>query len=119
MPRLAVLLVALWPLAVSAGGFAPVQDRNLFLQMITGRSLQIALYGLTLQVHPDGRISGSAMGRPVRGQWHWKDGYFCREMTWGKRDIPANCQLVEARGKDEMRFTTDRGAGQSAAFRLK
>lgn len=115
---LAACLFALLPLPLWAGGYAPVQDRAAFVDLVSGRNLKIALYGLALQVHPDGRITGAALGQAVSGQWDWRDGFFCREMTWGRRAIPANCQLVELREGREMRFTTDRGAGQSAVFRL-
>ncbi len=122
MPRhgrlILALILSLLPLSATAGGFAPVTDRGAFLELMRGRALHIALYGLALRVLDDGRITGTAMGRPVTGRWHWRDGYFCREMTWGTRPIAANCQLVEVRGR-EMRFTTDRGKGQGATFRLE
>jgi hypothetical protein len=34
-------------------------------------------------------------------------------------EIPYNCQLVEERGGEVMRFTVDRGTGDSASFRLR
>jgi len=40
-------------------------------------------------------------------------------MDWDGTAIKYNCQLVELRGSDEMRFTVDRGAGRSARFRLR
>ncbi len=119
LPAVAVTLsLSVSPDPARAGGFAPVAERARFVDLVRDRALRIALYGLALKVHDDGRISGSAMGRPVSGQWQWRDGYFCREMTWGTRPIAPNCQLVEVRGR-EMRFTTDRGKGQGATFRLE
>jgi len=103
----------------SAQEFTPVKDRSAFIDLVDGRELRIGLYGLSLSVLPDGRISGSAVGRSVTGNWSWQDGYFCRDMDWGERDIGYNCQLVEARGTSQMRFTVDRGAGQSATFTLR
>jgi len=74
---------------------------------------------LTLSVTADGAIQGRAAGRDVTGDWSWQEGYFCRKMMWGEREIPYNCQLVEIRNGDEMRFTVDRGAGDSATFKLR
>lgn len=102
-----------------AQDFVPVKDRSAFLDLVNGKELRIALYGLSLNVLPDGRISGSAVGRSVTGNWSWEDGYFCRDMDWGERDIGYNCQLVEVAGNRQMRFTVDRGAGQSATFALR
>ena len=104
--------------AGSAGAMEKLSDRTEFLNSLSGRSLTIGLYGLSLAVLPNGIIQGRAAGRDVKGEWTWQDGYFCRTMVWGKREIPYNCQLVEYDGR-EMRFTTDRGAGDYADFRLK
>lgn len=100
-------------------GFVPIKERSDFLNLVNGKELRIGLYGLSLNVTPDGRISGRAVGRAVTGNWQWDDGYFCRDMDWGDRDIGFNCQLVEADGSNRMRFTVDRGAGQSATFTLR
>lgn len=40
-------------------------------------------------------------------------------MRWGQREIPYNCQLVEAQGDRVLRFTVDQGRGDSADFRLR
>lgn len=113
---LTLLLLAAAP--AWADGYVPVRDRTEFMRLVEGRQLRIALYGLGLNVLPNGRIEGEAMGWSITGTWKWQDGYFCREMDWSGKAIPFNCQLVEVRG-DQLRFTVDRGAGQSAAFRLR
>jgi hypothetical protein len=123
MVRIALAL-ALLPFfaqgASAAGGdFAPVRDKGVFLDLLDGRALHIGLYSLSLNVTPDGRIAGSALGWDITGTWSWQDGYFCRELDWSGKEIPLNCQLVEARGDHEMRFTVDRGEGRSAKFNLR
>jgi hypothetical protein len=117
-PILAALFALLLTPAVAAAEFEPVREKQRFLSLVEGRELRMPLYGLKLQVLPDGRIRGSALGWGVTGSWSWRDGYFCREMDWSGMAIPYNCQLVEARGGQELRFTVDRGAGDSARFRL-
>ncbi|MCX7888829.1 MAG: dihydrodipicolinate reductase [Rhodobacteraceae bacterium] len=122
MNRFALVLViasAILPLRASADGFIPVTEKSRFMALVEGRELRLGLFRISLSVRPDGRIEGSALGWDVTGRWHWKDGYFCRELDWSGTPIPYNCQLVEAKGDRELRFTVDRGMGDSASFRLR
>ena len=114
---LAALLAVTLPLPAMA--YDAVSDEAAFLDLVEGRTLSLRLFGVSLEVLPDGTIAGQAQGEPVTGTWTWEEGYFCREMSWGDEAIPYNCQLVEARGDRRIRFTTDRGAGESAAFSLR
>lgn len=106
-------------LPATANDYEPVRDRASFLSLIEGRTLHLRLFRISLAVLPDGRIDGSALGWPVTGSWEWRNGYFCREMDWSGSPIPFNCQLVEAQGDDQMRFTVDQGEGEAATFRLR
>ena len=117
--RAFLLATVLFGLPANAETYAPVHDKQAFLQLISGRSLHIPMFNLRLGVLSDGTIEGSALGWAVSGTWDWNDGYFCREMDWSGTPIPHNCQLVEARGDRKLRFTTDRGAGDSASFDLR
>jgi hypothetical protein len=119
MLRLCTLLVLALPSVAGAEGFTPVTDKDRFLNLVQNRELRIGLYNLSLNVLPDGRIAGSALGWDITGQWSWKDGYFCREMDWSGMAIDYNCQLVEADGEQKLRFTVDQGKGDSATFRLR
>jgi hypothetical protein len=115
----ALALTVLSALPAQAAEFVPVTELPVFLDVIEGKELRIGLFGIALKVSPDGRIDGSASGQTVSGNWAWEDGYFCREMLWGDKEIPYNCQLVEVRDNAVIRFTVDRGAGDSAAFNLR
>ncbi|MCU0902883.1 MAG: dihydrodipicolinate reductase [Tabrizicola sp.] len=119
MLRLSTLLMLALPSVVSAEGFTPVKDKARFLDLVENRELRIGVYNLSLNVLPDGRIAGSALGWDITGSWDWKDGYFCREMDWSGMEIDYNCQLVEAQGAERLRFTVDQGKGDSATFRLR
>jgi len=116
---IALFLALALPFPALANDFVPVRDKGEFLSLVQDRELRLSLYGLTLNVLPDGRIEGEALGSPVTGTWTWNDGYFCREMGWNGRDIAYNCQLVEAQDASALRFTVDQGKGQSAVFRLR
>ena len=121
MPRLSVALtcalLAAFPLA--AQDFVAISDKDAFLTLLDGRDLRLGLLGIALAVNADGTIIGTASGSDVTGTWVWQAGFFCREMEWGTTAIPYNCQLVEARGTEAMRFTVDQGAGESAVFNLR
>lgn len=102
-----------------ANDYQPVMDKDAFLELVAGKELRNGLYDLSLFVTPDGQINGDALGWKITGTWSWKDGYFCREMDWEGYAIPYNCQLVETREGRIVRFTVDRGTGDSAQFRLR
>ena len=120
---LAMVMLILPALALpglaQANAFEPVRDKDAFLSLIKDKDLRIGLYNLTLKVTPDGRINGTALGWAISGSWRWEDGYFCRDMDWSGYAIPFNCQLVEAVDGSRVRFTSDRGQGQSASFGLR
>lgn len=113
-------ICAFLALSSPAVAFEPIQDYDAFLAAIEGRSL--GRMGIELRVQPEGSatgaISGQAFGRPVTGEWRWQDGYFCRTLGWGDRDLGFNCQAV-LRDGETLRFVSDRGEGQMADFRLR
>ncbi len=116
--RIAALaaLVTTASAAAAMAEYAKVSDREQFLQLVQGKTLSRTL--VSLQVTPEGGISGTGAVWDVTGHWSWQDGYFCRDLNWGGDDLGYNCQEVTANG-NSIRFTSDRGAGQSADFRLQ
>ncbi|MDO5756578.1 MAG: dihydrodipicolinate reductase [Rhodobacterales bacterium] len=97
-------------------GFAAVENRAAFVQIISGRDLR--RLGINVSVTPQGQISGRAFGYPVSGTWQWQGSYFCRDLHWGADHLGSNCQTVRISG-DTIRFTADRGTGQSADLTLR
>ena len=93
-----------------------ISERTDFENLVTDKKLERFL--ISLSVTGDGKIEGSAAGRNVSGDWNWIDGYFCRTLMWGERELKHNCQKVTFDGR-RLRFTSDRGAGQSASFALR
>ncbi len=106
-------------LPAAAESFSRISDRSAFVQTVQDKELRLGMFGVSLKVEEDGEIRGSALGWDIIGTWEWQDGYFCREMDWSGYPIPQNCQLVEAKGSEEIRFTVDKGAGDSASFKLR
>ena len=107
-------LVALQPTLADAG-FQRVETRSSFMTLVENKPLR--RFGIRLAVLPDGRIEGRAMGRDVTGSWDWEGGYFCRMLEHGATVFERNCQTVGVRG-DTVRFTADRGAGDTADLRI-
>jgi len=93
-----------------------ITDKNTFLNIVGNKIL--ARPFVSLQVLPDGKINGKGAGRTVTGDWSWNDGYFCRTMFWGSRELSYNCQAVDKVG-EKLRFTADQGAGMAADFSLR
>ena len=93
-----------------------VSSRSDFENLVINKKLERFL--ISLSVTSDGKIKGSAAGRNVSGDWNWIDGYFCRTLLWGKRELKYNCQEVTFDGR-RLRFISDKGKGQSASFALR
>ena len=93
-----------------------ITNRSDFENLVIEKKLKRFL--ISLSVASDGKINGSAAGRNVTGDWDWIDGFFCRTLLWGKRELKYNCQQVTFDGK-RLRFISDRGKGQSASFALR
>ena len=104
-------LVLLFTSAVSVTADTTIKVKADFERIVVGRDL--TLFAIRVIVSPDGQIKGRAYGTPVTGKWRWQDGFFCRDLYWGKRDLGPNCQEVKVHG-NKVRFTSDRGSGQHA-----
>jgi hypothetical protein len=112
----AAIVAILQPGQALANGFQQLEARSQFLSVIEGRKL--TRMGIELDVTPSGEIRGRAFGRPVVGAWNWQDGYFCRDLYWGQRNLGPNCQAVQLDGRT-IRFISDRGTGEFADLRLR
>ena len=93
-----------------------ITNRSDFGSLVIDKKLERFL--ISLSVNNDGKIKGSAAGREVIGDWDWIDGFFCRNLLWGKRELKYNCQEVTFDGR-RLRFISDEGKGQSASFALR
>jgi hypothetical protein len=101
---------------VAAEEFRQVEEREEFVGLVSGKAL--TRFGISLNVSPSGKIDGSAFGKPVTGAWRWNDGYFCRDLSFGTKNLGPNCQIVQVRGAT-LRFIADQGRGDRADLRLR
>ena len=116
MRSLPVLALSLMLAAPALADSERIESRDTFVSLVKDRSL--TRLGITLNVSPDGRITGRAFGKPVKGDWSWKQGLFCRTLYFGEQNLGENCQVVEKRGQS-LRFTADQGKGDFADLRLR
>ena len=115
--RILTLSCTLMALATAShADFAKVNDENEFIALVQGKTLTRPF--VSVRVTQAGQIEGTGARWEIRGNWSWQNGYFCRDLNWGGDDLGYNCQEVRADG-NRLRFTSDRGAGQSAVFRLE
>ncbi len=93
-----------------------VTSRDAFVALVDGKTLTRPL--VRLQVLSNGQITGKGATWEISGEWAWKGGYLCRSLIWGGDDLGYNCQEIKSDGS-RMRFTSDRGSGDSAEFSLR
>ena len=105
-------------LATSAMALETLTQRPEFVNAVAGHILEIPLLRIQLKVSDTGEIAGKGFGRDVTGTWEWTDGFFCRSMTWGGRELEYNCQRVATDGSSLI-FISDKGRGRSAKFSLR
>ena len=96
--------------------FSKVEDQDEFVALVKGKELKRPF--VNIEVSEAGEISGYGAAWPVTGKWTWREGYFCRDLFWAGDALGYNCQEVKAAG-DRIRFTSDKGEGDSAEFRLR
>ena len=94
-----------------------VQDQGQFVELVKGKTLTRPLVKLT--VSPNGQIEGRGSVWDIEGTWSWQNGYFCRDLFWGGDNMGYNCQEVQASADGQIKFTSDRGTGDSAVFTLR
>ena len=99
----------------ASADLAMISSQSDFLRLIAGKTLSRPL--IKIEVSEDGSISGKGARWAVTGDWMWRDGFFCRSLYWGGSELGYNCQEVRA-SEGRVRFTSDRGAGDSADCKL-
>ncbi len=96
--------------------FKPIDDRSSFVKLVQDKKLKVPF--VQLEVLLSGEVTGRGLGQPVNGTWTWKDNYFCRTLVWGRSELAYDCQTVYATN-NRIRFSADRGQGNSVTFRIR
>ena len=105
-----------FPLISAAQTNEWIKEENRFINLIDGKKLKRFLIELSVQT--DGTITGIGAGTDVTGNWNWQDNYFCRNLSWGNRDLGSDCQKVELKDQ-KLFFTSDQGRGATAGFSIR
>jgi len=104
------------PLVAAAQNNEWIKEKSKFINLVKGKKLKRFL--IDLSVETDGTISGIGAGTQVLGNWNWQEDYFCRNLTWGNRDLGSDCQKVELKDQ-KLFFTSDRGRGATVGFNIQ
>lgn len=96
--------------------FQKITSKSEFVSAVSGKTLTRPL--VKIQLNPNGQITGMGAAWEVTGKWEWKGNYLCRSLFWGGDDLGYNCQEIKMNGS-KIRITSDKGAGDSADFRLR
>lgn len=91
-----------------------LKKENEFVNLIDGKKLNRFL--IELSVRKDGSITG--IGTDVTGTWNWQDNYFCRNLSWGNRDLGSDYQKEELKDQN-LFFTSNLGRGGTAGLSVK
>ena len=67
-----------------------------------------------VNVGKDGSLRGEFGGRELTGKWYWEDGYYCRTVKLGDRDLGHDCQAVLVT-EDGMVFHRGKGQGKKSS----
>ena len=116
LTKISAFAIAISMPSLAVAELNKVSSKSEFLEIVDGKRLTI--FAINVSVTPDGSIGGRAYGQNVRGKWQWQDGYFCRDLFWGEKNLGPNCQEVRVNG-DVIRFTYDRGAGRYADLKMR
>ena len=111
-----LLITSSFPVAAVAQSNMRITQQDLFIELTEGKKLK--RFMIELFVEKNGSITGIGAGTEITGSWNWKDGYFCRRLSWGNRDLGTDCQLVELKRK-KLYFTSQQGQGATAGFSIK
>ena len=69
-------------------------------------------------VRKNGSIGGEVQGKKLKGKWNWQEGYFCRSLVWGGKNMGSACQEIRVNGKS-VHFIRDQGKGSATSYTIK
>ena len=121
---LVFLLFAAWQLALQVpevsfaadSGKKRITTEKEFRTIVAGKKLT-SKAGYSIN-HKDGNITGNFRDRELTGTWTWEDGYFCRSVMLGNKDLPDDCQVITVSG-DKVTYIRNRGEGKGLTYQIE
>ena len=99
-----------------AEGFFTVKDRQDFLEQMQGK--YISQSGRWMRFDDLGQVKGRVWGRPLLGNWEWKDGQLCKRIFHGTMDQGESCGIVRSSGVT-LYIVPDKGRGERERYSIK
>ena len=94
--------------------FKKIKTEAQFQKQVVGA--KISNNGTWLVLSNDGKLTGkTAKGDKMNGVWKWNQGFFCRNLLIGKKELGSDCQVVAIDG-NEVQFTREQGKGDAIVF---
>ncbi|WP_425043752.1 hypothetical protein [Primorskyibacter sp. S87] len=94
-----------------AGDFARITSESEFNSLVVGKKLTLDENYVT--VKKNGTLKGKFGGKTLKGNWAWRDGYWCRTLTTHSKNT--DCQLWTVSG-NQHKVTRDRGNGKTFTY---
>ena len=116
MHRWVIVLIIMFFSSPVVAEYMKITEEATFVELTESKQLVASFF--RLKILPEGTISGRGAGWEVAGTWSWEGGYFCRDLKWGDDDLEYDCQEVAVMD-NRIRFTAQKGVGDTATFRLR
>jgi hypothetical protein len=100
--------------ALAGSGFKRITSESELNQLVVGKKMFLDKNYLTIK--KNGSLSGEFGGKTLKGNWAWRDGYWCRTLLTHSKDT--DCQVFEIEG-NQLRGTRERGNGKSFVYVIK
>ncbi|MCG7494913.1 hypothetical protein [Thalassobius sp. Cn5-15] len=98
-----------------AEGFFTMKDREDFLLQMSGK--YISQTGLWMRFDDLGQVKGRVWGRPLLGNWEWRDGQLCKRVFYGTIDQGETCGIVRSSGAT-LYIVPDKGRGERERYSI-
>jgi len=95
--------------AMAGSGFKRITTENEFIQLVVGKKLYFNKDYFTIR--KNGSLKGKFGGKTLKGNWAWRDGYWCRTLATHSKNT--DCQLWEVEGNQ---FQVTREFGKANSF---
>jgi len=90
-------------------GFTRIETEEDFRKIVVGKTLRFGESYFVIK--GNGRIKGVFRDKALRGNWAWREGYWCRTLTTHRKNT--ECQVWEYKGKE---FFSTRARGDGKGF---